>query len=725
MDDDSESLKRQRTKYVSKACVECKRRKIKCNGEDPCMRCLTVNTQCEYVKNKARGGARRAGQSIDQAREPSLEDVLGRLQAVEQGLQLFYQHYPIPGMDAADLTKSLTAESPTNSQHLFSPSTSAANGQTQSFGPPGAAPSLNSNSTTTFESPGVAATLAESVFYGQSSSVGTLSNLRNQLTSFAPSDVRTQAEIFAQQNQPEGPKSTRLLVEQYVVPNRIETFTILNSMFEDLMSMYPLLHPPTFFNRYGPLWDHHGDFQPHIASSDLFTSSELGLLYACLASSATHSVAKPTFSPTAKYKSVHLWYSAAKLLVLDQKIDHVVDLESVQTMILLSFYLMHSENEDASYKVTGMAIRAAYEIGLHLSAREANLPRATVELRRRAWWCLYLLDRRTSISLGRPCGIQDSDSDVEYPTALNDQHPFPEQFEVPIQVEQSKIPYLIQFVGFSSVCGEIYNKVYGVKCRWPPDERTVLDLDSRLEQWRFNLPPFLRFDQSNLGTLPIWLCKQQLFLYLRGAHVRLLLMRPFVSDHDDQDNATHHKMAESALRLSSEIIHTISLVKKTSNIVERIWYPSKQIVLSCIGIIFWVVLNYPTKFSASSSKIDLRIALRLLKSFSESSIHPQSTRNLRDVEFLRYLCNQALKSRNHAQLESAVQSPAPEPIFVPTDGAWERNSDTDLSFLGIPEVTDHDLLMNLLDSGDAAYLPSTEQFLMMGEDTSRQSMMSL
>lgn len=763
MEDESESNKRKRRdKYVRKACAECKRRKIKCDGELPCLHCQTVSAPCEYFEGKARGGARRAGQSVESADEYN-EDVLARLQAVEDRLDLFAKQYPLKRGSVSG--RSTRGDTPTSLPNTFfrpPVGQGLANEGTAAWSPGRA---VSSPSSTKFRVPAMAEPSANStnlgmhppsstsVFYGQSSSAGNLSNLRSQLNSFAgPKGLKQQEQTSStpvstqDQSVRDGARK-----DGAMLPGKSESFSILHIMFDDLISMYPLLHPPTFYSRYESLWDTKGVFRIDVANGDTFTAGEIGLLYACMAASG-RTLDYSQQSPQCKDDitgATHRWYLAAKTLLVDQGLDSIADLESIQAMVMLSLYYLHVENEDAAYKIVGLAIRSAYEIGLHLASRERDLSGAQIEFRRRTWWCLYLVDRRTSMQLGRPFCIQDHDSDVQYPTPLDDLHEFPMQLEASIRLEQSKIPYLMQFVSFSSICGEIYSKVYGVKCRWPPDEQVVMELDGKLEQWRFALPAFLRFDQVNLNTIPTWLGKQQLFLHLRGAHVRLLLLRPFVSEPEAMAKS-HHTMAESALRLSSDIIHTISIVKRTSDLVERLWYPSKQIILTCLGIIFWVVLNYPTKFSASSSKVDLRVALQLLKDFSEKSSNPRSRATLRDVQFLRYLCNQALQARNQVPIESAAQSPFHEPsYYAPTaataTGAGGHgngngngngaggvagqlsfdNGVNDLSFLGMPEMTQDDLLLNLLDTGDAGLLPSSEQFLMMGEDYSRQTMLSL
>jgi hypothetical protein len=51
----SASSKSRRSRYISLACNECKRRKIKCNGQTPCQRCGNLNLECVYAPNCCNG----------------------------------------------------------------------------------------------------------------------------------------------------------------------------------------------------------------------------------------------------------------------------------------------------------------------------------------------------------------------------------------------------------------------------------------------------------------------------------------------------------------------------------------------------------------------------------------------------------------------------------------------------------------------------------------------
>ncbi|KAI0759671.1 transcription factor domain-containing protein [Irpex lacteus] len=69
-------------------------------------------------------------------------------------------------------------------------------------------------------------------------------------------------------------------------------------------------------------------------------------------------------------------------------------------------------------------------MGVHRKKAYGPVPTVEEELRKRAFWALVQLDRLHSSVLGRPCGIQDEDFDVDLPIVCDDEywvHPDPEQ----------------------------------------------------------------------------------------------------------------------------------------------------------------------------------------------------------------------------------------------------------------------------------------------------------
>src|SRR5690242_7005435 len=47
-------------KVIAKACDACRRRKVKCNGQQPCSGCISANLPCAYDSPRKQGGNRGA-----------------------------------------------------------------------------------------------------------------------------------------------------------------------------------------------------------------------------------------------------------------------------------------------------------------------------------------------------------------------------------------------------------------------------------------------------------------------------------------------------------------------------------------------------------------------------------------------------------------------------------------------------------------------------------------
>ncbi|KAH3667093.1 hypothetical protein WICMUC_005440 [Wickerhamomyces mucosus] len=61
--------KRPNAKHVSRACLQCRQRHLKCDGKSPqCTRCEQANKECSYVKSN-RGGSRKKGISTKQPKQ--------------------------------------------------------------------------------------------------------------------------------------------------------------------------------------------------------------------------------------------------------------------------------------------------------------------------------------------------------------------------------------------------------------------------------------------------------------------------------------------------------------------------------------------------------------------------------------------------------------------------------------------------------------------------------
>ncbi|KAJ2724225.1 hypothetical protein GGI07_002095 [Coemansia sp. Benny D115] len=94
---------------------------------------------------------------------------------------------------------------------------------------------------------------------------------------------------------------------------------------------------------------------------------------------------------------------------------------TILTLLLMSVYEQGTMST-RSWLYSGMAVRKAYDMGLHrdVGAAKNNLTSVVsdteAEIRQRAWWGCYIMDIMVSATLGRPTTIRDFTFDAPYPT---------------------------------------------------------------------------------------------------------------------------------------------------------------------------------------------------------------------------------------------------------------------------------------------------------------------
>ncbi|EXJ89948.1 hypothetical protein A1O3_03015 [Capronia epimyces CBS 606.96] len=114
-----------------------------------------------------------------------------------------------------------------------------------------------------------------------------------------------------------------------------------------------------------------------------------------------------------------LYYARARALGIDHRIlfDHP-DIERVQAIGLLAFYLLVNGSVTRAWNTLGPAIRHATALGLHLKVSDPSLAEWDRERRGRTWHSLYSLEILLCEILGRPKAI--SLGDVTIPVTLSD-----------------------------------------------------------------------------------------------------------------------------------------------------------------------------------------------------------------------------------------------------------------------------------------------------------------
>lgn len=81
---------------------------------------------------------------------------------------------------------------------------------------------------------------------------------------------------------------------------------------------------------------------------------------------------------------------------------------------------MYVDKGNAAYNIIGIAARLCFQAGLHQQSSWRTYTPFQMHMRQRIFWTVYFLDRRISLSCGRPFSIREGDIDIEQPAYLYD-----------------------------------------------------------------------------------------------------------------------------------------------------------------------------------------------------------------------------------------------------------------------------------------------------------------
>lgn len=110
------------------------------------------------------------------------------------------------------------------------------------------------------------------------------------------------------------------------------------------------------------------------------------------------------------------------------------DLLTLQAFIIyLNCQLCTRKHDDTRsvWRLTGLAIRIGQSLGLHRDGIKFNLAPFDVEMRRRIWWQVFILEVRAADDHGSDPALIGDTWDTELPTNINDEDFGPDSIEIP------------------------------------------------------------------------------------------------------------------------------------------------------------------------------------------------------------------------------------------------------------------------------------------------------
>ncbi|KAJ9203744.1 transcriptional regulator family: Fungal Specific TF [Paecilomyces variotii] len=339
------------------------------------------------------------------------------------------------------------------------------------------------------------------------------------------------------------PRSTLMSRRKNNIESELATYALPPRKFADglmdvywnlVFPLYPFVDRAQLNAQYNNIWT--GESSEYDENMLMCTFNTIFALSCQLSDS---------IEPRERRASADVFFSRAKEL-LQFNLWNSGSAELIQCLLLMGQYLQSTDSAHQCWIVIGLAVRNAQSLGLHLPSTISRFESLQEQrLARIIWYGCVLMDRVVSMTFGRPTMISEpSYSWVSLPATIDDdESTSPSGRDGP--GKRADEPSLINFFERSLELYEILNVIlvrlyssnpegrlndgrsyYCSQKESSDGEREVFELDRALAEWCRRLPPHLRDGES--AANPIFQ-RQSIVLRSRFLHVRMLLFRPSLS----------------------------------------------------------------------------------------------------------------------------------------------------------------------------------------------------
>ncbi|KAI1418465.1 fungal-specific transcription factor domain-containing protein [Hypoxylon sp. FL1857] len=369
---------------------------------------------------------------------------------------------------------------------------------------------------------------------------------------------------------------------------------------------------------------------------------------------------------------------------------NVPDIVLVQAFVIFLFLAKRHDSPRFVWMMTGLAIRMAQALGLHRDgSRFPHLTPFEVEMRRRVWYSLCMIDARSSEDQGTDLTITQGSFDTRKPLNINDSDIDPDTKDTP--KEREGITDMTIPIVFCQHC-VVTQRMVALSLR---NEERCLENQSRLlnEFYEQLERTYLRYTDAT-NNIAYWVCVTTTRLVV--AKMSLIIYFPVLfsstSEHASEELRTklfiaaievaeynHALNAEQACRnwrwIFQTYTHWYSIVYMLIEATRRPWTPAVERA--------WVALHstwlIPAQSTANNKNLNIWIPLRKLMA---------KARRHRDEEIER-LRSDPLAARRLLEEDRRAQQPASPGPFLPGADSAECFRERWRQLVGLPEPSEN------------------------------------
>ncbi|KAJ5620096.1 hypothetical protein N7510_004080 [Penicillium lagena] len=555
--------KRRRT---CRACDECRRKKIKCDGKQPCTHCTVHSYECTYDHPSSRR---------HNTTPQYVEALETRLQKAEI---LLRAALPDVNLDGPQLDLHTTEQK--IAAHMEEDGLLDAKVDSSGL--------LDRDDRGHWD------------YHESTSCPMFVRRLRKQLGAMEVPGPMSQAKIMITKML-ESPNSTSESLQDTVpplthyLPSRATARRLCNNALDDACSLMRFVHEPSFLANFDRIYD---------TPQEQFGNEEtefLPLLYivmavGCLFSDDEAGNLDFAGNESAIMKGFQFFEAGRQLLA----VTDCRNLTSLQTICFMVVFLQSSAKLSTCYSYVGIALRSALRLGLHRSV-DANFNPVERELRKRIFWVIRNMDIYVNTFLGLPQMLSDDDIDQEYPLAVDDEFISPQGIFPMPSGYTSLMAGCNAHTRLSNITLKVVKYIYPLKNarhhskfnrRYLVSHSKIREIERDLQAWMEELPAALRPGTEVSPQLER--VRQQ--LRISYAHVQMVMYRPFLhyATRESQIRGVDKRSyacAAACVSVSRNIVYITASMQKRGLLNGSFWFTIYSTYFAILSLIFFVAEN--------------------------------------------------------------------------------------------------------------------------------------
>ncbi|KAL4884625.1 fungal-specific transcription factor domain-containing protein [Aspergillus karnatakaensis] len=717
-------LPMQKRRRVTRACDECRRKKIKCDGKQPCTHCTVYSYDCTY------------DQPSNRRRNPApqyVEALENRLHKAEALL-----HVVLPDLNLDDPQFDVHATE--QLLHAIKREKFQQPPQAPPQAPQAPPPQPETNNAAEAPGPDPAGdeSLLESMvdksgsldlddqghwdYHGHTSGIIFLRRLRKQLGVSQPGSseipLRTRPAL---QHYLESPKSMSespqdsSLPPTHDLPPRDVARRLCHNAFEDACSLIRFVHEPLFYGMLDRIYD----LPPEQFTND--ENSFLPLLYIVMAVGCLFSDDGAGTLDLSGYESAigqgFQYFKAGRQLL---EITDCRDLSSLQAICFMVLFLQSSAKLSTCYSYIGIALRSALRLGLHRSVT-TNFNPIEREMRRRVFWAIRKMDVYVSTLLGLPQMLSDDDIDQEAPLPIDGEFITDNGI---LPTPEGRIHAMIganAHTGLSNIILKIVKYIYPLKTaqhRSKSDQKYVVshskirEIERDLQTWMEELPAALRPGTEVSPQIE----RIRQLLRISYAHAQMVMYRPFLHYVSSGSQARgvdrrSYACAAACVSVSRNIVHITTGMHKKGLLNGSFWFTMYTTYFAILSLLFFVLENPDSPTAKDGVLKDAMEGKNTLAGLAKKSLAADRCSQSLNCLFknLPELLKNRQGSKTQVNLKRPAPSNAPAPVSeapMPEPGPPQRASTFPIQLLTRPSKLDGSHTPKSFDDNHAPRSPA-------------------